>query len=158
MNNRGIIEKETARKGLSQFLLDLDEKSRAILDYLWWHRHAEISELRNIDETLGDSEILYRLKEIINRKSQNYWGKPLVSFEQSKVDPISDEIILFSWWYMDDEDVLITDSDKALVDVFNESDNVILIAQLPASINLSAPDIQFKNGILRVKFKKTSIN
>ena len=158
MDNTGIIEKETARKGLSRFLLDLDEKSRAILEYLWWHRHAEISELRNIDETLDDSDLLYRLKEIINRKSQDYWGRTLVSFEQSRFDPLTGENVFFNWWYMDEEDVLLADTNKALVDIFDEPGNVILVAQLPASINLTAPEVQFKNGILRIKFKKTGIN
>ncbi len=151
-----VVERETDKKGLAQFLHSLDEKSRAILGYLWWHRHAEIAELRNIGDTADDSEVLYRLKEIINGKSQNLWGKPIVSFEQSKIDPVTGEKILFSWWYMDEEDVLVSSVDSTLVDVFNEKDSVIIIAQLPASVNLTAPDIQFKNGILRVKFKKTN--
>ena len=151
-----LVERETDKKGLAQFLHSLDEKSRAILGYLWWHRHAEISELRKIGDTADDFEVLYRLKEVINRKSQNLWGKPIVSFEQSKIDPLTGEKILFSWWYMDEEDVLVSGVDSALVDVFNERDSVILIAQLPASVDLTAPDIQFKNGILRVKFKKTN--
>ena len=153
----GVVERETDKKGLAQFLHSLDEKSRAILGYLWWHRHAEIAELRNIGDTADDSEVLYRLKEVINGKSQNLWGKPIVSFEQSKIDPVTGEKILFSWWYMDEEDVLVSSVDSTLVDVFNEKDSVIIIAQLPASVNLTAPDIQFKNGILRVKFKKTNI-
>ncbi len=152
----GVVERETDKKGLAQFLHSLDEKSRAILGYLWWHRHAEIAELRNIGDTADDSEVLYRLKEVINGKSQNLWGKPIVSFEQSKIDPVTGEKILFSWWYMDEEDVLVSSVDSTLVDVFNEKDSVIIIAQLPASVNLTAPDIQFKNGILRVKFKKTN--
>ncbi len=152
----GVVERETDKKGLAQFLHSLDEKSRAILGYLWWHRHAEIAELRNIGDTADDSEVLYRLKEVINGKSQNLWGKPIVSFEQSKIDPLTGEKILFSWWYMDEEDVLVSSVDSTLVDVFNEKDSVIIIAQLPASVNLTAPDIQFKNGILRVKFKKTN--
>ena len=152
----GVVGRETDKRGLAQFLHNLDEKSRAILCYLWWHRHAEISELRNIGDTVDDFEVLYRLKEVINRKSQNLWGKPIVSFEQSKIDPLTGKKILFSWWYMDEEDVLVSGVDSALVDVFNEKDNVIIIAQLPASVNLTAPDIQFKNGIVRVKFKKTN--
>ena len=152
-----VVERETDKKGLAQFLHSLDEKSRAILGYLWWHRHAEIAELRNIGDTADDSEVLYRLKEVINGKSQNLWGKPIVSFEQSKIDPVTGEKILFSWWYMDEEDVLVSSVDSTLMDVFNEKDSVIIIAQLPASVNLTAPDIQFKNGILRVKFKKTNI-
>ena len=151
-----LVERETDKKGLAQFLHSLDEKSRAILGYLWWHRHAEIAELRNTGDTADDFEVLYRLKEVINRKSQNLWGKPIVSFEQSKIDPLTGEKILFSWWYLDEEDVLVSGVDSALVDVFNEKDSVIIIAQLPASVNLTAPDIQFKNGILRVKFKKTN--
>jgi hypothetical protein len=151
-----VVERETDKKGLAQFLQSLDEKSRAILGYLWWRRHAEISELRNIGDTADDFEVLYRLKEVINSKSQNLWGKPIVGFEQSKIDPLTGEKILFSWWYLDEEDVLVSGVDSALVDVFNEKDNVIILAQLPASVDLRAPDIQFKNGILRIKFKKTN--
>ena len=152
----GVVARDTDQNGLAHFLQSLDEKSRAILWHLWWHRHAEISELRNIGDTVDDFEVLYRLKEVINRKSKELWGKPIVSFEQSKIDPLTGEKILFSWWYMDEEDVLVSGVDSALLDVFNEKDNVIIIAQLPASVNLTAPDIQFKNGILRVKFKKTN--
>jgi hypothetical protein len=152
----GVVARDTDQNGLAHFLQSLDEKSRAILWHLWWHRHAEISELRNIGDTVDDFEVLYRLKEVINRKSKELWGKPIVSFEQSKLDTLTGEKILFSWWYMDEEDVLVSGVDSALLDVFNEKDNVIIIAQLPASVNLTAPDIQFKNGILRVKFKKTN--
>ena len=150
-----VVERETDKKGLAQFLHSLDEKSRAILGYLWWHRHAEIAELRNIGDTADDSEVLYRLKEVINGKSQNLWGKPIVGFEQAKIDPLTGEKILFSWWYLDQEDVLVSNVDSALVDVFNEKDSVIIIAQLPAAVDRTSPDIQFKHGILRIKFKKS---
>ncbi len=153
----GVIERETNNIGLAQILHSLDEKSRAILGYLWWHRHAEIAELRNSGGTADDSEIIYRLKEVINSKSQSLWGKPIVSFEQSKIDPLTGEKILFSWWYMDEAGELASGVDRALVDVFNEKDNVTIIAQLPASVDISAPEIQFKNDILRVKFKKIGI-
>ena len=71
---------------LSRLLSSLDEKSRAILWHLWWHRHAEIAELREVVGVSGDFEVLYRLKEVINQEAQRLWGKPVVSFEQSKVD------------------------------------------------------------------------
>ena len=152
----GFVEREIDRKGLAQFLHNLDEKSRAILCYLWWHRHAEISELRNIGDTADDFEVLFRLKEVINSKSESLWGKPIVSFEQSKIDPLTGEKVLFSWWYMDEEDVFVTGLDSSLVDVFNEKDTVTIIAQLPASVDLAAPDMQFKNGILRITLKKVN--
>jgi HSP20 family molecular chaperone IbpA len=156
MDIHGVVVRDMEQKGLAHFLQGLDEKSRAILWHLWWRRHAEISELRNLFDASDDYEVLYRLREVINEKSQEFWGKPIVSFEQSKIDPLTGEKILFSWWYMDEEDVLVSGVESALVDVFNEKDNVIIIAQLPTSVNLTAPDIQFKNGILRVKFKKTN--
>jgi hypothetical protein len=156
MDIMGVAEKESDKKGLDQFLHGLDEKSRAILCYLWWHRHAEISELRNICDIADDFEVLYRLKEVINRKSQNLWGRSIVRFEQSKIDPLTGKKILFSWWYMDEEDAPVPDVNSALVDVFNEKDSVIIFAQLPVSVDITSPDIQFKNGILRVIFKKNN--
>ena len=142
-----------AEKDLSQLLEVLDEKSRAILWHLWWHRHAEISELRDIIDAPGDFEVLHRLKEVINVKAQRLWGKPIVGFEQSKTDPVSGEKVLFSWW-LDEENIPLSDGDKPLVDVFNEKDSVTVIAQLPTSVDLAQADIQFKNGILKVKLKK----
>jgi len=142
-----------AEKDLSQLLEVLDEKSRAILWHLWWHRHAEISELRDIIDAPGDFEVLHRLKEVINVKAQRLWGKPIVGFEQSKTDPVSGERVLFSWW-LDEENIPLSDGDKPLVDVFNEKDSVTVIAQLPTSVDLAQADIQFKNGILKVKLKK----
>lgn len=152
----GIIEGEIDQERLVQLLKSLDEKSRAILWHLWWRRHAEISELRNIFDTFDDFEVLYRLKEVINGRSQELWGRPIVSFEQSKIDPLTGEKILFSWWYMDGEDVVVSSADSSrLMDVFNEKDSVIIIAHLTSLVNLNEPDIQFKNGILKIKFKKT---
>ncbi len=155
MDVMGLVDRKNGTKGLAELLHNLDEKSRAILYYLWWHRHAEISELRNIVDLEGDSDVLYRLKEVINKKSQDLWGAPIVGFEQSKVDPLTGEKALFSWWYLGEEDFPPSVRDSALVDVFNEKDNVIIIAQLPAPVNIGAPDMQFKNGILRIRFKKT---
>lgn len=157
MSNINTVKPDTNKKGLAQVLQSLDEKSRSILSYLWWRRHAEISELRDIADSMDDSEVLYRLKEIINKKSQDIFGRPIVCFEQSKIDPLNGEKILFSWWYMDEEDELITNPDPALMDVFNEKDNITIIAQLPAAVDLTAPEIQYKNGILRIKFRKSDL-
>jgi hypothetical protein len=155
MDIMGVVEKESDSNGLAQFLKGLDEKSRAILFYLWWHRHAEISELRNVADSIDDFEVLYRLKEVINRKSQNLWGRPIAGFEQSKIDPLNGEKFLFSWWYLDQEDMLAAGVDNTLVDIFNEKESVIIIAQLPARVDISAPEIRVKNCILRIELKKT---
>ena len=57
------------RKELTRLLQVLDEKSRAILWHLWWHRHAGISELRELIDAASDFEVLYRLREVINEQS-----------------------------------------------------------------------------------------
>jgi len=146
--------KSKIKGDLAQLLEVLDERSRAILWHLWWHRHAEISELRELIDVPGDFEVLHRLKEVINEKSQKLWGKPIVGFEQSKTDPVTGEKVLFSWWFLDEENVPISGGDRPLVDVFNEKDSVTVIAQLPTSVDPGHTDIQFKNGILKVRLRK----
>ncbi|MBM3142931.1 MAG: hypothetical protein FJ005_07795 [Chloroflexi bacterium] len=142
------------KEGLAQLFDILDEKSRAILWHLWWHRHAEMSELRDLIDAAGDFEVLHRLKEVINGKAQQLWGKPIVGFEQSKTDPLTGENVLFSWWFLDEGNVPISGGDKPLVDVFNEKDSITVIAQLPTSVDLADTDIQFKNGILKVRLRR----
>jgi hypothetical protein len=157
MDVTGITERETDKQKIAQFVNCLDEKSRVILHYLWWHRHAEISELRKICDDPDDFEILHRLKDVINGKSYSLWGKPIVSFEQSKVDPLTGEKVLFSWWYLEEENLSLSANDNSRVDIFNEKDHIIIIAEIPVSVELTGADMQCKNRILRVKLKKTSI-
>jgi hypothetical protein len=154
MNTLEISESNTEPKGLAQLLECLDDKSRAILWYLWWHRHAELAELRKVANSRDDYEVLYRLKEVINRQSQELQGKPIAGFEQSRIDPLSGDKVLFSWWYLDTEDLAAANAGKRLVDIFDEQDNVTIFVQVPAAIHISAPEIQIKNGILKMKFAK----
>ena len=150
--------KSKIKGDLAQLLEVLDEKSRAILWHLWWHRHAEISELRNLIDAPSDFEVLHRLKDVINEKTQRLWGKPIVGFEQSKTDPVSGEKVLFSWWFLDEENVPISGGDRPLVDVFSEKDGVTVIAQLPTSVDLAQHELWYKNGILKVRLKKKVSN
>jgi hypothetical protein len=148
------VEKTIDPRGLTWFLGNLDEKSRAILYYLWWHRHATIGELRKTVDVSDDYEVLYRLKEVINQKSRDIWGKPAVIFEQVRIDPDSGEKILFSWWYLENEGTPPLNSSGVLMDIFSEKENVTIIAQLPDSIDILNPEIHYNNGILKVVFKK----
>jgi HSP20 family molecular chaperone IbpA len=141
------------KKGLTQLLQVLDEKSRAILWYLWWYRHAEISELRElIDAT--DFEVLYRLKEVINEQAKRLWGKPIVSFEQSIMDSLTGEMVVFNWWSLNEENVPVSAGNKPLVDIFNEKDGVSIIAQVPTSVDPTQREVLYKNGILKVRLAK----
>jgi hypothetical protein len=140
-------------QGLVRLLEVLDEKSRAILWHLWWYRHAEISELRDLIDAPSDFEVLHRLKDVINEESRKLWGKPVVSFEQSRLDPVSGEKVLFSWWFLEDK-LAISGGDKPLADMFDEKDRVTLIAELPTSVDLAHPELQLKNGVLKVRLSK----
>jgi len=146
------------RKGLAQLLQVLDEKSRAMLWHLWWHRHAEISELRELIDAASDFEVLYRLKEVINEQSQRLWGRPIVSFEQSRIDSLSGGKVLFSWWFLDEENVPILAGNKPLLDVFNEKDSLSIIAQVPTSVDPAQHEVLYKNGILKVRLGKRMSN
>jgi len=149
-----VVTKSKIKGDWAQLFEVLDERSRAILWHLWWHRHAEISELRNLIDAPGDFEVLHRLKEIINEKAQRLWGKPIVGFEQSKTDPVTGEKVLFSWWFLDEENVPISGGNQPLVDVFNEKNGVTIIAQVPTSVDPAQTEIHCKNGILKVRLRK----
>ncbi|HUV46435.1 MAG TPA: hypothetical protein VMW45_05150 [Dehalococcoidia bacterium] len=153
-----MVTKSKIKGDWAQLFEVLDERSRAILWHLWWHRHAEISELRNLIDAPGDFEVLHRLKEVINEKAQRLWGKPIVGFEQSKTDPVTGEKVLFSWWFLDEENVPISGGNQPLVDVFNEKNGVTIIAQVPTSVDIDQTDIRFKNGILKVRLRKKESN
>jgi hypothetical protein len=142
------------RKELTQLLQVLDEKSRAILWHLWWHRHADISELRELIDAASDFEVLYRLKEVINEQALRLWGRPVVSFEQARIDSLSGEKVLFSWWFLDEENDPISAGNKPLVDLFNEKDSLSIIAQVPTSVDPAQHEVLYKNGILKVRLEK----
>jgi hypothetical protein len=150
----GVAIKDKVKENLAQLLEPLDAKSRAILWHLWWHRHAGVAELMELIDAPSAFEVLHRLKEVINVKAQHLWGKPIVGFEQSKIDPLNGEKVLFSWWFLGEGNVPMSDGDKPLVDVFNEKDGVTVIAQLPTSADLKRTDIQFRNGILKIGLRK----
>jgi HSP20 family molecular chaperone IbpA len=142
------------RKDLAQLLQVLDEKSRAILWHLWWHRHAGISELSELIDAASDFEVLHRLKEVINEQSQKLWGEPMVSFEQSKIDSFSGEKVLFSWWFLDEGNIPISNDNKPVVDLFNEKDGISIIAQVPTSVDPAQHEVLYKNGILKISLEK----
>ena len=146
------------QKGLAQLLQVLDEKSRAMLWHLWWHRHAGISELRKLIDAASDFEVLYRLKDVINEQAQKLWGKPIVNFEQSRMDSINGTMVLFNWWFLDEENVPISDGNTPLVDYFSEKDSISIIAQVPTSVDPTHHEFSYKNGILKVGLGKRKSN
>ena len=139
---------------VDQLLRILDEKTRVILWYLWWHRHAAISELRRLTNAQNDFELLYRLRDIINSRAIQLFGRPVVSFEQSKVDSVTGKKVLFEWWYLDEDSLPISNKNTPLVDIFEERHSVTIIAELHTAVDLADPDLQLNKGILSLRLCK----
>ena len=137
---------------LSHVLDVVDEKSRQILWYLWWHRHAEIGELTQITGASSDMEVLSRIRQVINPAAQEVLGREVMKFETSRIDPVTGEKVLFSWWLKESS---LGERREPLVDVFVENDHITIIAQLPAPMELAKEAVvENKDGILRVKIRK----
>jgi HSP20 family molecular chaperone IbpA len=107
----------------------VDEKSRQIITYLLKERHAGIRELTNLICASSDMEVLIRIREIINPKAREVIGEPIITFERSKIDPLTGEKIVFSWWMT--EELANSAHDDELVDVMDEKNLLRVIASLP---------------------------
>ncbi len=148
-----IFPERKAEGDLGKILDAVDEKSRQILWHLWWNRHAEIGELAELTGAETDMEVLSRLKESINLTARRILGKEIVSFQSSKVDSVTREKVLFSWWL--EEGLLSSKRVEPLVDIFEENNHVAIIAQLPAPLELAREaQVECKNGVLRIKLDK----
>jgi HSP20 family molecular chaperone IbpA len=98
------------------------------------------------------------LKEVINAKAQQLLGKPIVGFEQSKVDPLTGDKVLFQWWFLEEQEgsIHLNQKGKPLIDVFNEKDNLTIIISIPTYFDSSSPELEIKNGMLKVKLRKSA--
>ncbi|MBE0516209.1 MAG: hypothetical protein IBX41_02295 [Methanophagales archaeon] len=142
---------ELSSAGKRGLIEALDDKSKAILWYLYQRRHADIEELSRA-VSASHYEVLSRLKEVIIPESERIMGKPIVKFEKSKIDRASGEKVLFSWW-IDDKVPIIKGGN---IDIFDEKDRIVMIADLPG-LRLSNPigiSANYNNGILEVVIKK----
>lgn len=107
----------------------VDEKSRQIITYLLRERHAGIRKLANLISASSDMEVLIRIREVINPKAKEVIGEPLITFERSKIDPLTGEKIVFSWWLK--EELMEGLHYERLLDVFDEEDGLRVVACLP---------------------------
>jgi len=148
-----VSHEEKTDVDLGRVLDAVDEKSRQILWYLWWSRHAEIGELVELTKADSDMDILSRIRDVINPAARLALGREIVKFESSRIDPVTGERVLSSWWLEDGS--LFGKSREPLVDVFEEDGHVAIIAQLPASLQLaSEAQVENKDGLLRIRVGK----
>lgn len=118
-------------KNLDDLLDALDEKSKQMTVYLLNERHAELRELANLICAASDMEVLMIIREIINPKAKEIVGKPIVSFQRSKVDSLTGQMIMFSWWV--DEYLASSVRTEELLDIIDEEDIIRIVAELPST-------------------------
>jgi len=107
----------------------VDEKSRQIITYLLRERHAGIRELADLIFASSHMEVLIRIREVINPKAREVMGEPFITFEHSKIDPLTGEKIAFCWWLKEEPRGVAYDD--RLLDIFEENNILRVIAFLP---------------------------
>ncbi len=131
---------ETWRKKLSEMILieekdvdkiakELDLPCNEILWYLWEHRHAPIDDLAQLIDAPSHMDVLLKIRGVINPVAERIIGSPILSFEQSRVDPKTGEKVLFSWWLVGRKRE--ARGEETLVDVFDEGDKLTVIMEMP---------------------------
>ena len=108
----------------------IDEKSEQIVRHLLRKRHAGIGELADLISASSDMEVLIHIRKEINPKARDILGKPILTFEHCKIDPLTGERITFSWWL---REALINSFYSAeLLDIFDENKILRVVTVLPA--------------------------
>lgn len=156
------------------FLESLDPKSRRILEYTAKNgSHSSIRELSRLIDASSDMDVLIRIRDVINRSSRRIFGRPLMRFEERRIDKATGKIMTFHWWLDEKLPVAMADAE-----VFDEGDllRVVIACSSPEAgatvvegrtlvmsgsqrrIELPCrarnPKITFKNGIVEVKLDK----
>ncbi len=120
------IDQET----VDRVMQELDPQSREIVGYLWENRHATIDELAELIAASTHMDVLLTIKRVINPTAERITGSSLLAFERSKVDPLTGEKVLFSWWIIASARIAEANKAGALVDVFDEGERIDVVAEL----------------------------
>ncbi|MBU3901874.1 MAG: Hsp20/alpha crystallin family protein [Candidatus Thermoplasmatota archaeon] len=114
---------------LDKFMSGIDDKSKQIIWHMLRTGHANIREVAALIDADTDNDVLVRVREVINPLSKKIFGKEIMKFESTKIDPATGNKILFSWWLT--EKLLEFDSADEMLDVFDEKNCVKIVAELP---------------------------
>ena len=79
---------------------------------------------------------MLKIRKIINPKSENIIGYPILSFESSKVDRETGDNVTFSWWLAGQP---YKERKEPLLDIFDENSNLVVYLEI---LNSEAKDIQ----------------
>lgn len=80
------------------FLARLDPCSAKILSHLLRVRHAHVDELTAVAALRSHSDVLHRIREVINPLASRCLGRPVVQLRRLWVDPVTGETVSYHWW------------------------------------------------------------
>lgn len=75
-------------------------------------------------------DVLLKIRGVINPTAERIAGSPILAFRRSRVDPVTGEKVLFSWWVIGPPRVEEEARTGVLVDVFDEEDRIDVVADL----------------------------
>jgi len=115
---------------LGRVMQELDPQGREIVGYLWETRHATIDELAELIRASTHMDVLLKIRRGINPTAERIAGSPILAFRRSRVDPVTGEKVLFSWWVIGPARVTEEARTGVLVDVFDEGECIDVVAEL----------------------------
>jgi len=125
----GDLPERIEEEHLAKVAQPLDPASGEIIWYLWENRHAKIEELRQLLGESSHMNVLTRIKEVINPMAHKVLGRPLLVFERSRIDHITGQNVLYSWWLCKEAESRPVE-EKRSVDILDEGDHVMVILEL----------------------------
>ncbi|MDO8612774.1 MAG: Hsp20/alpha crystallin family protein [Dehalococcoidia bacterium] len=121
---------EIDQAAVDKVIQELDPQSREIVDYLWANRHATIDELAKLIAAPTHMNVLLMIRGAINPTAERMIGGALLAFHQRKIDWVTGETVLFSWWVTASARAE-EEAEAALpLDVFDEGDRISVVADL----------------------------
>jgi len=107
----------------------LDVPCSEMLWYLWEHRHASIDDLASLVDAPNHMDVLLKIREVINPVAERTLGRPILSFERSRVDYETGEGVFFSWW-LSGRKQAEERKKEPLVDIFDEGGHLTVVVEL----------------------------
>lgn len=141
------------KSATAQYFSSLDRESVKILRYLEKHRFAHINELAGYIDSKSHSGVLTKIKDVINRKSRNFFGEPAMEFRTSALDKQTGDTVTFSWWLTrTGMEILKPGTAKDRVEVFERNEEVsFLYSTSKDDFSQPRTKASFNHGILSVK-------
>lgn len=133
---------------VTRFLEVIDDRSRALLWFVWLRCHADVRAIRDGCGFSTDMEILRRIKEVINPGAMARLGRPVLEFFPCRIDPWTGEKVAFSWWF--NPEVCLPHRRRRLVDVFEEDGRLTVLVEWGGPFSPS-PEVVWHNGFAVIR-------